>query len=154
MTATELLAAAERAGLQVRAAGERLIVRGPRAAEALGRVLLARKAEVLAVLTAKPAAAWDAARAAAVVAEVDARIDAAVAPGGAANTDVRRRLLANERIIVRRLEHARDPLLWDWPASIGCLLARWRRADSASERVANRLCESSSVASPKRENLA
>src|SRR5262249_4723422 len=55
MTAPELVAAALRAGVEVRAEGDRLVVRGPRAAEGLGRALLGRKAEVLAVL-AGPAA--------------------------------------------------------------------------------------------------
>ena len=47
MSAAELLAAAKRAGLQVGVDGDRLVVRGPRTAEQLGRQLLQRKQQVL-----------------------------------------------------------------------------------------------------------
>jgi hypothetical protein len=47
-----LLAAAEAAGLAVRAAGDRLHIRGPRAAAAVAETLLAHKAAVLAALRA------------------------------------------------------------------------------------------------------
>lgn len=50
MVGLELLAQATTAGLDVTAAGERLIVRGPRSAEAIARRLLAHKADVLAAL--------------------------------------------------------------------------------------------------------
>jgi hypothetical protein len=45
-----LLAEAEAAGLSVRVEGEKLVVRGPRKAEELVRVILRRKAEVMAWL--------------------------------------------------------------------------------------------------------
>jgi len=47
MSAAELLAAAKQAGLQVWVDGDRLVVRGPRTAEELGRQLLHRKQQVL-----------------------------------------------------------------------------------------------------------
>lgn len=49
----ELLAHARRLGLEVRAEGDKLKVRCPRQYEALGRALLERKAEVLAILAAE-----------------------------------------------------------------------------------------------------
>jgi hypothetical protein len=68
---------------------------------------------------------WDAAGATGVISQVDALIDAALAPGGQAATLARRRILANERIIVRRLERDHDPFLWNWPEALDRLLARW-----------------------------
>ena len=56
MDSVTLLADAQAAGLSVRAAGDRLVVRGPRAAEHLARRLLARKEEVLPLLHAEEAA--------------------------------------------------------------------------------------------------
>ena len=47
MSAAELLAAAKKAGLQVGVDGDRLVVRGPRTGEELGRQLLQRKQQVL-----------------------------------------------------------------------------------------------------------
>jgi hypothetical protein len=47
MSAGELLAAAKQAGLQVWVDGDRLVVRGPRTGEELGRQLLERKQQVL-----------------------------------------------------------------------------------------------------------
>ena len=47
MSAAELLAAAKQAGLQVGVDGDRLVVRGPRTGEELGRQLLQRKQQVL-----------------------------------------------------------------------------------------------------------
>lgn len=49
-----LLVEARRAGLEVRAEGDRLVVRGPRRLEPLARRLLEHKAEVLAVLRPCP----------------------------------------------------------------------------------------------------
>ena len=46
-----LLEQARKFGLKLRSESERLIIRGPRTADTLARKLLARKAEVLAVLT-------------------------------------------------------------------------------------------------------
>jgi hypothetical protein len=51
-----LLATARAAGLAVYAAGERLVVRGPRSAGGLAQELIARKAEVLALLGVPPQA--------------------------------------------------------------------------------------------------
>ena len=55
MDSVTLLADAQAAGLSVHAAGDRLVVRGPRAAEHLARRLLARKEEVLPLLHAEAA---------------------------------------------------------------------------------------------------
>ena len=76
--------------------------------------------------------AWDATRAAALVAEVDRLIEKEVAAGGAANTEARRRVLRNEGSIVRRLQQDRDPLLWQWPEAAFHLLARWATGDRGS----------------------
>ena len=78
--------------------------------------------------------AWDATRAAALVAEVDRLIEKEVTPGGAANTEARRRVLRNDRSIIRRLQQARDPLLWEWPEAIFRLLARWTAWDHERNR--------------------
>jgi hypothetical protein len=51
MSVQDLLGAAERAGIALRADGDRLIVRGPRTAQDIGGVLLNRKAEVLKLLS-------------------------------------------------------------------------------------------------------
>jgi hypothetical protein len=50
MECVTLLHEAREAGLEVCADGDRLVVRGPRSAEALARTLLARKAELLRML--------------------------------------------------------------------------------------------------------
>jgi hypothetical protein len=50
MTACELLAAAREAGLAATVEGDRLVVRGPKSADALARQLLGRKAEVMALI--------------------------------------------------------------------------------------------------------
>jgi hypothetical protein len=50
MDCVTLLHEAREAGLEVRADGDRLVVRGPRSAEALARTLLAHKAELLTML--------------------------------------------------------------------------------------------------------
>jgi hypothetical protein len=49
---SELLTAVRAARLKVTVAGARLVIRGPKSAEALARQLLDRKAEVMAALTA------------------------------------------------------------------------------------------------------
>ena len=51
MDSLNLLTIAREAGLTVRADGDRLVVRGPRAAEALAREVLEHKAEVMAALS-------------------------------------------------------------------------------------------------------
>jgi hypothetical protein len=48
----ELLAAARDAGLKIMVDGDRLVIRGPKSAEALARHLLDRKAEMMAALRA------------------------------------------------------------------------------------------------------
>lgn len=50
MECVTLLHEAREAGLEVRADGDRLVVRGPRSAEALAKMLLARKEELLRIL--------------------------------------------------------------------------------------------------------
>jgi hypothetical protein len=49
----KLLEEARAVGLKVRVEGERLVVRGPKVAEPIAKMLLAKKAEVLALLTAQ-----------------------------------------------------------------------------------------------------
>jgi hypothetical protein len=68
MDSMTLLAEARTAGIQVLADGDRLVVRGPRAAEALARRLLEHKAEVLARL--QP---WDPTEADALIAGLQER---------------------------------------------------------------------------------
>ena len=70
MDGMTLLEEARAAGLTVLADGTRLVVRGPRAAEAMARRLLERKVEVLAALAA-PIAARSAGQPPAVVVAVD-----------------------------------------------------------------------------------
>ena len=53
MDVVTLLREAESAGLQVRADGDRLVVRGPRSLEPLAKKLLERKADLLPLLTRK-----------------------------------------------------------------------------------------------------
>ena len=55
MGGVALLAVARAAGLTVRAAGDKLIIRGPRRCDALARSILAHKADVMAALEARPA---------------------------------------------------------------------------------------------------
>jgi len=54
MGGVKLLEEARAAGLRVRAEGDRLIVRGPKSAEPVAKALLAKKAEVLALLHRQP----------------------------------------------------------------------------------------------------
>ena len=61
MDALTLLLRARDVGLRVEAAGGKLMVRGPKRAEAVVRLLAEHKAEVLAALTPHPAAATEAA---------------------------------------------------------------------------------------------
>src|SRR4051794_24851379 len=84
MPAGELLTQAAAAGLTVSVDDGRLVVRGPREAEGLGRLLIARKADILPLLTAdagrsEAAGAWDAPRADAALADATARLDKALA---------------------------------------------------------------------------
>jgi hypothetical protein len=73
---------------------------------------------------------WDAAAADKVISRVDAMIDAALAQGNPANSPARRKVLANEREIVRRLARNQDSSLWTWPQALVGLLARWTAWDS------------------------
>jgi hypothetical protein len=147
LSVADLLARAEAAGIHLIAEGDQLRVRGPRNAEALGRLLLERKPEVMAVICSRsrPAAVpqsarsksdeseepldWDAESAAAVVAEVDARIDTALSARGIVGNSARGNVLANERAIVRRLARKYNPSLWAWPQALERLLARWEEWD-------------------------
>ena len=52
MDGVNLILAAEAAGLTVQAAGDKLVIRGPRRAEAVAKLLLARKPLVMAALRA------------------------------------------------------------------------------------------------------
>ncbi len=87
--------------------------------------------------TVPASAGWDAARASAVVAEVDALVDAAVAVDGGASTPARRNVIEGDRAIVRRLAASHDPMLWSWPQSIPRLLARWRQDDETRQAADN-----------------
>jgi hypothetical protein len=122
----ELLAEARAVGVSVFLDGERLVIRGPRSAEGLGRQLLGRKAEVAPLLQAEAPAGWDQAKADAVLAEALALVDAAAA--GAA--DVRRRVLEVTRGVLRRWHGRRDPLLWGATDVVKRMLGRWRVADA------------------------
>lgn len=144
---TDLLAEAEAADITLAAEGDHLRLRGPKKVESLGRLLLDRKAEVLAALvpahqqTAEESAAcsppvaadsspWDAESAAAIVAEVDAQIEAALLTDPMADKPARRQVLANERQIVRQLARCREPFLWQWPKALRRLLRRWEEQDA------------------------
>jgi hypothetical protein len=73
--------------------------------------------------------AWDSDCAAIIIAKVDALIDAAIAPGGIANTPARRQLLEIDRQLIRRYDRERDPLLWSWfepGRGTAGLIARWQ----------------------------
>jgi hypothetical protein len=142
---TDLISHAEAAGINLTVEGDQLRIRGPRKAEALGRLLLERKAEVLAVLVASSqpkaetsertdGARWNGTHAAAIVAEVDAQIAAALLTASLANKPARRNVLANEQQIVRELAHCRDPFLWEWPHALGRLLRRWQDQDTKGNR--------------------
>jgi hypothetical protein len=79
---------------------------------------------------------WDEARALAVQAASNARLDAAVA---AMSADAPHRqawlnVLTNERSIVAGLIAKHDPILWGWLVSLECLLARWKQEDAAERR--------------------
>jgi hypothetical protein len=78
---------------------------------------------------------WDPNRAAQAIAEVDRLIDAALAAGDVANTPSRRRILEDDKAIVRSRAHEQDPIVWGWPASVGALLARWQQDDGQGSRV-------------------
>ena len=151
MPVVDLIAEAEAVGINISTQGDRLRVRGPHNAEALGRLLLERKTEVLGVLLAPrrqaieaaspPAlkkasvpsddpARWDADRAAAIVAEVDTQIAAALLAAPIAAYPARRSVLANEQAIVHRLAWNRDPFVGEWPRALRDLLARWAAWDA------------------------
>jgi hypothetical protein len=72
---------------------------------------------------------WDSARATQAIAEVDRVIDAALAAGDVANTPSRRRILEDDKAIVRSRAQEKDPILWGWPASVRALLDRWQQDD-------------------------
>jgi hypothetical protein len=72
----------------------------------------------------KPVELWDAARADAVLAAINARLDRALRYD--ADTEARRTVLETYRGAVARLHRNRDPLLWESLKSIEALLARWR----------------------------
>jgi len=141
-----LLAEAQAAGISIVVEGDHLRICGPHKAEALGRLLLERKAEVLQVLIRSPqdaqpsgslgadAPQWDDERAAAVLAKVDGQIEAALLSQSIANNLPRRNVLANERQIVHKLARRRDPFLWQWPRALQRLLRRWREQDAKRDR--------------------
>ncbi len=128
-SAVELLAAARAAGLQVETEGDRLRVRGPRSAGALGEALLACKAEVLALLDGSPPVAqslpddWDQPGA-------DVLLQAALADLDRlrpfATVAHRRRLLADADTILRRWHREHDPLLWSAIEQHDYLLRLWQ----------------------------
>lgn len=152
MTVTALIAEAKTVGIRFGVEGDRLRIRGPKKAEVLGQLLLERKEEVLAVLTssdtqptkppspgissaalppaASDSAGWDDQRAAALIAEVDVRVEAALLTDPVADKPARRNVLANERQIVRRLARCRDSFLWQWPQALDHLLERWKEWDA------------------------
>jgi hypothetical protein len=144
----DLLAQAKAAGLNVRAVGERLSVRGPRIHEALIRRLVEQKADILAALASAchPEAAstpglpsspllddWDETRAIDVQGIVNTRIDIAVAaiPADHPRRQARLNILENEGYIVAGLMAKHDPILWGWLDSLERLLKRWDEEDQA-----------------------
>jgi hypothetical protein len=157
MPVTELIAEAKTIGITFAVEGDRLRVRGPKKAVVLGRFLLERKEEVLAVLSflepqtaetspcseasaallppeVADSAPWDDRRAAALVAEVDTQIAAALLTDLVADKLARQNVLANERQIVRRLMSRRDLFLWEWPKALWRLLGRWKERDAQQGR--------------------
>jgi hypothetical protein len=140
-TGCDLLAEARAAGLTVRSEGDRIIVRGPRQAEALMRRVLDRKADVLAALaspaptTTSTADDWDDARAAQVVAAVHARIDRALQVGGEADTDARRKNALIDKKLAEDFRRERDLTLWGFLANVEGVLARWRRTPGTRARA-------------------
>jgi hypothetical protein len=136
LTAAELLARADRAGLKVEADGERLRVRGPREHQDLGQELVRRKVEVLAALagahpqglrsvgTAPCRTAWDAAGA--VVSECDKIVAAGLPALSAPQRNVAEVYLG----LVRRYAERRDELLWTMPDFLRGELIRWQGSRS------------------------
>lgn len=104
----DLLDDARRLGLTVRLDGDRLIVRGPKRAEATARALLASKAEVLDVLRNSPSTVYTFA----------ANAEQNAQPVGVDNVDSAKSDFAN--IIVEDIEPGVDP--WtdaeDWTGSM------------------------------------
>jgi hypothetical protein len=158
---TVLLAEAASAGLVVEAVGDRLKVRGPSAFQHLGRLLLARKAEVLAALRAatnpaesapapRPdAAGWDAARAAAVLTATDARLDALLAEGGW--TDAQQNVLGFFRAVAHGHAARHSSLLFadcEPPAFFEQNVASWR-----AMRRGARPCAAAPPAAPTDNHL-
>ncbi len=78
LTPADLLREARAAGLEVCAEGDRLVVRGPRAAASLAQALVGRKAEVLPLLASQADAtvrpSWDPVEAERLLAELRAEV--------------------------------------------------------------------------------
>ena len=142
MDGLTLLAEARGQGLEVRAQGDRLIVRGPRSAEALARSLLDHKAEVLAELELEAAtAARDAANAE--VEPLNARLLALLDAGDRraaerVQAEIRALLDATWLPAVRRLGRALDrvgrlpPEDRSWvygDLEPGAVVSGWQRTD-------------------------
>jgi hypothetical protein len=131
-----LLAEAAAAGLSVSVQDDRLLVRGPRGAEEVGRALLRRKAEVmpllqtlappLAPVPSVPCDGWDTTRADAALAAIHARLDRAVAARGEANTLARRNVVDSVRRVVGEHHRTHDALLWTDLVETERRLGWWR----------------------------
>lgn len=75
---------------------------------------------------------WDGAGADKVLADVNARIDGALA-NGEASTPVRRAVLEDYRAVVVGLHARRDVSLWQALDGIELLLRRWRERDASPQ---------------------
>jgi hypothetical protein len=76
------------------------------------------------------AVAWDQGAADAALAQINARLDRALAPGGKADTDGRRRAIEAYRRAVAAIVERRDPYLFKVLQDLEAgLFARWRAED-------------------------
>jgi hypothetical protein len=146
MSAADLLADLARRGFTLAPEGDGIrVAPASRLTGDLRAAIRGRRAGLLALLRrpatgAAPAGPWDQARADALLAAVNARLDRALAPGGEADTPPRRNVAEVYRRVVANLHQSRDPLLWQAPQAVGMLLARWPRATPAGgNRTCNRV---------------
>jgi hypothetical protein len=134
LTAAEVLETASRRGVELFTEGDRLRYRAPPGAltPELREALISRRSELLALLQglgrSPPPDEWDAGRADAVLAAVNARLDRALSAGGEADTPARRNVAEAYRRVVAGYHADRHPLLWEALEATEALLARWRGA--------------------------
>jgi hypothetical protein len=80
--------------------------------------------------TSSPSA-WDQAAADAALAEALALLDRALAMGGAADTDVKRRVVGHYRAALQAVHGRQDPAILEATTAVGKLLARWQTPPGA-----------------------